>query len=137
MIAVDTNVLVYVHDSREPIKQQQAIDIVDAIDVGVLLWQVACEYLAASRKLASVGYDITQAWSDLDDLRLIWDCRLPQWSVHDRARDLMNRFSLSIWDALLIAAAIDAGCDTLYSEDFDGYAVIENLNLINPFAATH
>ncbi|WGV25863.1 hypothetical protein [Halotia branconii] len=36
---------------------------------GVLLWQVACEYLAASRKLESLGYDKSQAYQYIRDLQ--------------------------------------------------------------------
>lgn len=51
MNAVDTNVLLYTHDPRDARKQAIAVDIVGTISDVVLLWQVACEYIAASRKL--------------------------------------------------------------------------------------
>ena len=62
MNAVDTNILIYVNDPRDPVKQRVAISLVSALTEGVLLWQVACEYLAASRKLESLGYDRAQAY---------------------------------------------------------------------------
>lgn len=57
MNAVDTNILIYVNDRRDSIKQETAISLVATLTDGALLWQVACEYLAASRKLESMGYD--------------------------------------------------------------------------------
>ncbi|MEA2337506.1 MAG: hypothetical protein QOE82_1513 [Thermoanaerobaculia bacterium] len=51
MIAVDTNVLIYACDQSEPRRQTIALDLIAASTQGVLLWQVACEFLAASRKL--------------------------------------------------------------------------------------
>ncbi len=51
MIAVDTNVLLYVHDPRDVTKQVTASNLLQSLTDGVLLWQVACECLAASRKL--------------------------------------------------------------------------------------
>ena len=45
MNAVDTNILIYVNDPRDPDKQEIAISLVSALTEGVLLWQVACEYL--------------------------------------------------------------------------------------------
>jgi hypothetical protein len=39
---------------------------------GVLLWQVACEYLSASRKLEPFGYNRAEAWLDIHDLRQVW-----------------------------------------------------------------
>jgi len=51
MNAVDTNILIYVNDPRDAIKQGIASSLIASMTDGVLLWQVACEYLAASRKL--------------------------------------------------------------------------------------
>jgi predicted nucleic acid-binding protein len=49
MNAADTNVLLYVHDTRDATKQATASNLLQSLTDGVLLWQVACEYLAASR----------------------------------------------------------------------------------------
>ena len=62
MNAVDTNVLLYVHDPRDVTKQVTASNLLQSLTDGVLLWQVACEYLAASRKLVPFGYNLTQAY---------------------------------------------------------------------------
>lgn len=48
MKAVDTNILIYINDARDPIKQSIAASLVASLTDGVLIWQVACEYLAAS-----------------------------------------------------------------------------------------
>lgn len=47
MNAVDTNVLIYVHDPRDREKQATADALVRSLIDGVLLWQVACEFIAA------------------------------------------------------------------------------------------
>lgn len=49
MNAVDTNVLIYAHDPRDLVKQNKAVALIASLTDGVLLWQVACEYVAASR----------------------------------------------------------------------------------------
>ena len=56
MNAVDTNVLICAHDPRDEIKRSKALDLVASLDDGVLIWQVACEFLAASRKPERIGY---------------------------------------------------------------------------------
>ena len=58
MNAVDTNVLIYTHDPRDPAKQNKAVALVASLADGVLLWQVACEYIAASRKLTAYGLSL-------------------------------------------------------------------------------
>ncbi|WP_072620413.1 PIN domain-containing protein [Spirulina major] len=132
MNAVDTNILIYVHDPRDLAKQAIAASLVSSLTDGALIWQVACEYLAASRKLESLGYDRKKSYQYIRDLQQVWYTILPNWAVIDRAENLMSRFSLSHWDAMIIAACLDAKIETIYTEDF-GYSTIENLNIVNPF----
>ncbi|HXG66053.1 MAG TPA: PIN domain-containing protein [Blastocatellia bacterium] len=132
MNAVDTNILIYVHDPRDPDKQKVAIALLNSLADGVLLWQVACEYLNASRKLEPLGYARAQAWQDIRDMRSAWRTALPEWSAQDRAEDLLSRYSLSFWDAMIVAACLEAGVTRLYSEDF-GYANLDGLEIVNPF----
>lgn len=134
MNAIDTNVLLYAHDSRDAPKQATAVSLIRSQADGVLLWQVACEYLAASRKLESQGYSLQQAWLDIRDLQSVWTTILPTWNVLDRAENLMGSYSLSFWDALILAACVENGIDRLYTEDFDAYPSVNGLRVINPFA---
>jgi predicted nucleic acid-binding protein len=133
MNAVDTNILIYAHDPRDPAKQAIADDLIEALIDGALLWQVACEYIAASRKLEPFGYSHEKAWREISRLQRLWTTKLPSWPVMIKAEELFNRYSLSFWDAMLIAACVVGGVTCLYSEDFDGYANIDGLSLINPF----
>jgi predicted nucleic acid-binding protein len=135
MNAIDTNILLYVHDPRDAAKQAQAASLVQAQTDAILLWQVACEYLAASRKLASQGYAFSQACEDIADLRRVWYTVLPSWGALSRANQLIQRYSLSFWDALLIAACLEAGVQRLYTEDFSAYPDIDGLKILNPFRA--
>ena len=133
MNAVDTNVLVYAHDPREPEKQAVAVSLVESLTDPVLLWQVACEYVSVSKKLGAFGYSRQQAWQDIRDLRLVWAAALPNWEVADRAEELMDRSSVAYWDAMIIAACLEAGVRTLYSEDFSGVK-ISGLEIVDPFS---
>jgi predicted nucleic acid-binding protein len=72
MNAVDTNVLLYVQDPRDPGKQAIAAALVSSMVDGVLMWQVACEFLAASKKLAATGFTRDQARQYIRDLRNLW-----------------------------------------------------------------
>jgi len=58
---------------------------------------------------------------------------LPSAPVLDRYFDLFSRFSLSHWDAMLLAACKEAGVTTLYSEDMDSGTDYDGLTIINPF----
>lgn len=133
MNAVDTNVLIYARDPRDPAKRSTAISLLSSLNDGVLLWQVACEYIAVARKLEPFGYDRTLALADVADMRSAWRTVLPSWDVLDRAETLLTKYQLSFWDALIIAACLEGGVRRLYSEDFDASARAEGLEIIDPF----
>jgi len=134
MNAIDTNILIYAHDPRDPVKQNKAVELIDTLDDGVLLWQVACEYVAASRKLAAFGLDQQRALADLGRLRRKWRPVVSHWPVLDRAESLMLSGNLSFWDALIVAACVENGVTRLYSEDFDAStSALTGVAIINPF----
>ncbi len=133
MNAVDTNILLYVHDPRDPVKQATATKLTTSLPDGVLLWQVACEYVAASRKFVAFGLSRQQAYDDILRIESLWRFTPPTWQVYTRADDLRQRFSLSFWDSMIVSACLEAGVTRLYSEDFDAYKTIDGLRLVNPF----
>ena len=90
--------------------------------------------IAASRKLVASGYNVEMAWKDIRKLQTVWETKLPTLAVLIRAEDLMRRYSLSSWDALIVAACIEAGVTRLYTEDFDDSVRAEGLEVVNPFA---
>src|SRR5207248_5375174 len=55
MNAIDTNVWLYSHDTRDPRKQGIAQQLIAATRPLALPWQVGCEFVGASKKLATVG----------------------------------------------------------------------------------
>lgn len=133
MHAVDTNLLIYAHDPRDAKKQDTALGVLESIEDGVLIWQVACEYLNASQKLVPFGYSREQAWEEIERLRNIWSVIYPGWEVLEKARQLLDRYSLSFWDSMILAAAVGGGVERLYTEDFDGYPKVEGVEIVNPF----
>jgi predicted nucleic acid-binding protein len=133
MIAVDTNILIYAHDPRDSRKQDTALSILKSLTDGALLWQVACEFVATSRKLEPFGLTQTQARQEIQTLRRVWTCLLPSWDVLEQSNQLTSQYNLSFWDSMIIAACLEAGVERLFSEDFDGYPKIGNMEIVNPF----
>lgn len=134
----DTNVLVYLYDSNEPEKRRRALEIVDRHLVRadlVVSTQVLLEFFAVvSRKFArAIPFDKARAEVErLAQLELVQvDASLILRSI-DRSRSA----KISIWDAAIVEAALQADCSTLYSEDLqDGWVVDGRLRVVNPFAA--
>jgi predicted nucleic acid-binding protein len=134
MNAVDTNVLIYARDPRNSVKQQRARQLTASMTDGRLLWQVACEFIAASRKLTSVGYTQAQAWRELEKLRGLWKLVVPSEDVLLRAEQLTSEHRLSFWDAMIVAACMESGVTRLYTEDFDdSISQATGVEIVNPF----
>lgn len=132
---LDTNVLVYTFDPREPAKQAKAIELVtEALQgKGIISFQIVQEFLnVASRKFA-------QPFSGADCRAYIEGvleplCEVfPAIDLYRRAVDLMERWKYGLYDSLVVAAALDGGCRTLYSEDLHDGQVIESLKIVDPF----
>ena len=132
--AVDTNIMVYVDDDRDPRKQRIAAELMESIENGVLLWQVACEYMNVTRRLHGSNEGLVVARRRIHNLMDEWDLVMPDSAMIDTAMELLDRYSLSFWDSMIIAGCIHAGVRRLYTEDFDAYPRIGDLEIVNPFS---
>lgn len=128
---LDSNVVLYLLSSDEA-KADRAEQLLR--DGPVVSVQVLNEVAhVCSRKLAMSWADIGQF---LDLVRQL--CKIVPLTedVHDRARHFAERYRLSFYDASIAAAAIGAGCRTLYSEDMSHGQILEDgLTITNPFRA--
>src|SRR2546421_637255 len=128
MNALDTNIWIYSHDTRDPVKQQKAQQLIANVGSLALLWQVGCEFIAACRKLQSFGFTEDKAWAALADMRAMASAiLLPVPDLWLETQNLQSRFALSFWDALLVASCIHGGVATLYSENFGGHSAFDGL----------
>ena len=99
---------------------------------GKLSVQVLNEFAAVSRRKLDkqwrqIGEAIADFLSVLDaPLELTLD-------LHISARALAEAHQLSFYDALIVASAIEAGCDVLYSEDMQHGRALGGLTVVNPF----
>ena len=59
---------------------------------------------------------------------------MPSPAILQVSLDLSGRYSLSHWDSLLLAACLEAGIDTLYTEDLDAGMTYDTGSVINPFS---
>jgi predicted nucleic acid-binding protein len=125
----DTNVLLYLL-SGDAAKADRAEALI--ADGGTLSVQVLNEFAAvASRKLGMAWPEIREF---LAELRAV--CRVVPLDVetHEAGLSLAERRRLPVYDALIVASALRAGCRLLYSEDFqDGQRFEKQLTVRNPF----
>ena len=126
----DTNVLVYILGQQDE-RTATAESLV--ANGGVVSVQVLNELASVShRKLRMSWPDISAA---LDAIRVLCPAPIPLTTdTHDAALRIADRYGFSFYDALIAAAALEAQCSILYSEDFqDGQVIEERLAVRNPF----
>ncbi len=125
----DTNVILYAF-RQDDNRSQVAEALLSA--GGVLSVQVLNEFVAVARgKLKKSWEEIRRA---LDVLRVFCPEPIPLTiEIHERAVQIAERYGYSIFDSLVIAAALHAGASTLYSEDMREGQTIDGLTIRNPF----
>ena len=124
----DTNVLVYTTTSDQ--KQQQAAACLRR--GGVASVQVLNEFVHVARR--KLGNDWPQIEIALRQFRLSLEDILPiTLQTHDSAVALARDHTLAFYDALIVASAIEAGCDILYSDDMQHGRRFGGLAIVNPF----
>ena len=126
----DTNVLIYMLAKDDP-RSTQADQLLAA--GGVLSVQVLNEFVAVARRKMSMSWDeVTDA---LNAIRVLCPSPLPVTrDTHEAALKIAVKYRYGICDALVVAAALEAGCATLYSEDFHhGQMIDGRLTIRNPF----
>lgn len=130
---IDSNILIYAEANDEPAKQAIALTLLRRLKLagsGVISTQVLQEFAnVALGKMRLSAHHVRlqlQAHQGFEVIQVT-----P--SVIHAALDLHQTRSLSFYDALIVAAANQTGCDSLYSEDLNTGEVIAGVKLINPF----
>ena len=125
----DSNILLYLAGSDDA-KAQQAEELVDM--GGFISVQVLNEIAnVAQRKMNLEWVDTHILLDTLRDLLVVKPLTV---DVHDTGLVVAERYRLSVYDAMIVAAALDAGCATLWSEDMqDGLMIDGRLQILNPF----
>jgi predicted nucleic acid-binding protein len=124
----DTNIVVYAQQVGGKADQARAL----LEGGGKLSVQVLNEFTAVSRRKQDTSWpEITEAVSDV--LMVVDPPLALTLDLHGAARALAEDHRLSFYDALIVAAAIEAGCDTLFTEDMQNGRTIGGLTIVNPF----
>ena len=124
----DTNILIYAQGRSGKAERARALLAAG----GLVSVQVLNEFAAVSRrKLGKDWRDIAEA---LEDARALVGPPIPlTLALHETALALARDHGVSFHDALILAAALEAGCDTLYSEDMPHDRAFGRLKIVNPF----
>lgn len=133
---LDTNVLVYAFDATAPAKARKAARLVrDAVDTGkgIVSYQVVQEFFNVAFRRFAHPMSAAEA-----EQYLITVFR-PLLAIHSspalyvEALRIAGKHRFAWYDSIIVASALEGGCETLYSEDFQHGREIEGLRIENPF----
>ena len=126
---LDTNLLIYAFAENSA-----RLDVAERLvnEGGVVSVQVLNELVSALSRKFGFG------WSRIRDIvdSILMTCPNPMpltLETHRAALRICERYGYSMYDGLIIAAALESGCTRLYSEDMQHGQVIEGLRIENPF----
>jgi predicted nucleic acid-binding protein len=132
---VDTNILMYAHDTAAGEKHARARALVENLwqnRSGVVSTQVLQELAVNLRRKAKRPLD-ARATRDVVSDYLAWQVVVNGGDSILEALELEARYQISFWDALVIQAAQTAGADILYSEDLSDGQRYGSVKVENPF----
>jgi predicted nucleic acid-binding protein len=140
VIFLDTNIFVYAFLASEPVKRDRAVRLIEsclASGQGCVSYQIVQEFADVARKKFAVKASPAECEA------FITAAMQPVMRVASstellfRAIDLQDELRYGFYDSLVIAAALQAGADTLYSEDLQHWQLVKgSLRIVNPFVDT-
>ena len=133
---IDTNVLIYSFDAQSPAKRETARKLLtEALEkgTGVISYQVIQEFLNAATRKFAVPLKLKDAEKYLE-IVLEPLCEVfSSLELYHQALKIADEWRFSFYDSLIVAAALEAGCQVLYSEDLQDNQTIRGLTVRNPF----
>jgi predicted nucleic acid-binding protein len=133
---MDTNILIYSFDSTHPAKRKIAGNLVSGAlekGTGIISYQVIQEFLnVATRKFAvPLSFKDAQRYLNvvLEPLCEVFSST----ELFHQALEISEQWQFPFYDALVVAAALQAECRVLYSEDMQDNQTIKGLTIRNPF----
>lgn len=133
---LDTNILIYSFDARNPAKREAARKLIaEALEkgTGVISYQVIQEFLDAATRKFAAPLKVKDAKRYLD-LVLEPLCEVfASTELYHKALEIADDWRFSFYDSLIVAAALTAECQVLYSENMQTDQKIRSLIIRNPF----
>jgi predicted nucleic acid-binding protein len=132
-VFVDSNIFLYAVDDADPRKQQVARDWRAELwksRLGRVSFQVLNEFYVNAVRLKPAARD--EARAEVRDL-LAWNPVVVDAVLIERGWKLQDRYQLSFWNSLIVAAAKTASCGFLLTEDLQDGQKLDGVEVVNPF----
>jgi predicted nucleic acid-binding protein len=133
---VDANVLVYAFDSSAGQRQQAAQALLERLwqsNVGCVSVQVLQEFFVTVTKKVAKPLPLEDAKTRIREFAA-WRVFSPTSDDVLAAIDLHAQAKIGFWDAMIVLAAAESGCDVLWTEDLSDGQLLRGVRIRNPFA---
>lgn len=134
---LDSNVFVYLFDETDERRREIARRLVhEGLETG----DSCISFQVVQETLAVLTGKLKKRATSADARRFLGGVLAPLWrvmpspSLYEHGLELQERYSLGFYDALIVAAALEAGCTRLWSEDMQDGLRVDGLTIRNPFA---
>jgi len=132
-VFLDTNIIIYLYSNDEPEKQQIAYDILEQYSNQILISNQVINELSniLFRKFKLDENEVRNTVLELDD-----NFPIVNFNLQTQLQGILikGKYKLQFYDSMILATALDNGCNIVFSEDMQHNQVIENsLTIINPF----
>ena len=134
-LALDTNILVYAEGLNESVKRDVVADLLEAVPPASVLIPVQALGELFIVMVRKAGRSRIEAGQVLLSWRDAYGTIPTSLEVMSAAIDLATVHHLSVWDAVILAAASQAGCRLLLSEDLQNGFTWGGVTVVNPFVA--
>ena len=135
LLFVDANVFLYASDEDEPVKRARAIALLDRLwqdETGRTSVQVLSEYYVNLKRIAGPGLTAQEAWARAAKY-FTWGPQPVNETLFRHAREVEQRWRISWWDSMVVAAAQMQYCTLLLTEDLQDGMKFGSVTVRSPF----
>ena len=137
MVFLDTNIFVYAFLASEPRKRAKAVELIEAClgsGRGSISYRVVQEFANVARKKFATSLSTTDCKAFIDAAMQPLNRVASSTALIHTALDLQDELKYSFYDCVMLAAALQAGANTLYTEDLQHWQLVRGvLRIVNPF----
>ena len=135
---IDTNVFVYTFDKKARKKQKTAQDLIAgalSTGMGVISFQVVQEFFNVATRKFSQPMKVPDCKLYLHKILYPLCEVLPSEALYTTALEITGHTQYSFYDSLILAAAAQAQCRVVYTEDLCHERSVHGVTIVNPFRA--
>ncbi len=137
MVFLDTNIFVYAFLASEPRKRAKAVELIESClgsGSGSISYQVVQEFANVARKKFATGLSAGDCIAFIDAAMQPMNRVASSTTLVHTALDLQDELKYSFYDCVMVAAALQSGADTLYTEDLQHWQMVRGtVRIVNPF----